>query len=335
MTIDMQSNPIVCFRCGKQYVKVKGAFWTSYAALHKGAGYIPVCKECVEDMYNTYLSQCGVAKDAVRQMCRKLDLYWSEAIFDNVEKKTPPRSLMQQYIYRLNTTTFAGKSYDDTLVREGALWNFREEEPEEEEVEEPVPQEEPKESTYVASEDVIKFWGSGYTNAMYEELEQRLQYWKGLLSEESKSDVGTEALIRQICAVELDINRDRAAGKSIDKLVTTLNTLLGSLNLKPAQRKDDNEQAYDNTPFGVWIRRFENERPIPEPDPELQDSDGIIRYVLVWFYGHLAKMLGVKNAHSKLYEDEIAKLRVERPEYDEDDDETMLDDIFGSSDSDG
>lgn len=58
--------------------------------------------------------------------------------------------------------------------------------------------------------------------------------------------------------------------------------------------------------------------------------DGIVRYITVWFLGHLCKMLGIKNTYCKLYEDEIAKMRIERPEYEDEDDETMFNDIFSS-----
>ena len=41
-------------------------------------------------------------------------------------------------------------------------------------------------------------------------------------------------------------------------------------------------------------------------------------------------MLGIKNTYCKLYEDELAKMRIERPEYEDDDDETMFNNIFNS-----
>ena len=105
--------------------------------------------------------------------------------------------------------------------------------------------------------------------------------------------------------------------------------------MKPAQQKNDTDGAMENTPFGVWIRRWENQRPIPEPDPELKDVDGIIRYISIWFLGHLCKMLGIKNTYCKLYEDELAKMKVERPEYEDDDDETLFNNIFDSDNDDG
>lgn len=330
MAIEMSSDTAICSRCGRKYSRRKGYFPVSYAILHKGIGYIPVCKECIDTMYNTYLAQCNNAKDAVRQMCRKLDLYWSESVYGIVSRKSTTRSMMTQYIAKINTVSYAGKSYDDTLSEEGVLWNFNQDIEDDSDYDN---SDIPHEQALETPKEIIAFWGSGYSDEMYHELEQRRQYWMSKFPEGTELDVGTEALIRQICSLELDINRDRIAGKSVDKSVNALNNLLGSANLKPTQQKADGDSAQENTPFGVWIRRWETQRPVPDPDPELEDVDGIIRYISIWFLGHLCKMLGIKNTYCRLYEEEIAKMRVDRPEYEDEDDETLFNDIFGGSNS--
>jgi len=225
--------------------------------------------------------------------------------------------------------SYSGKSYDDTLAEEGTLWNWGVQAVVQEtpvhSVEE-TQQDEPE-----ISDDVIAFWGAGYTPEMYESLEQRRSYWMSRFPEDYELDIGTEAIIRQICSLELDINRDRAAGRAVDKSVNALNTLLGSASLKPTQKKaDDTDSSIDKTPLGVWAQRLEYKRPIKEVDPELQDVDGIVRYISIWYLGHLCKMLGIKNTYCKLYEEEIAKMRVEHPEYEDEDDETLFNDIFCS-----
>lgn len=339
MSIEMSSDAAVCFKCGKKYSRRKGFFPVSYAIQHKGVGHIHICKDCIDAMYNTYLSQCNNAKDAVRQMCRKLDLYWSENVYDIVERKSTTRSMMTQYIAKINSVSYAGKSYDDTLSDEGTLWNFAPQ----------VVDDSGRTDTaladkahgrsssddseeYEVPDDVVEFWGMGYPPSMYQQLEQRRQYWMSRFPDGIELDIGTEALIRQICSLEIDINRDRIEGRAVDKSVNALNTLLGSANLKPTQKKDDSDASLENTPFGVWIRKWETQRPVPDPDPELEDVDGIVRYISIWFLGHLCKMLGIKNTYCKLYEAEIAKMRVDRPEYEDEDDEAMFNDIFGDDD---
>lgn len=71
-------------------------------------------------------------------------------------------------------------------------------------------------------------------------------------------------------------------------------------------------------------------RPIPEPADEWKDVDGIVKYITVWFIGHLCHMLKIDNRYSEMYDAEIHKYTVNKPEYEEDSDtEEIFDDLFG------
>jgi len=336
MAIEVAQTSVPCCKCGRAYKQRRGFFPASYAVMHKGIGFMPVCKECVDKMYNDYLIECGNSKDACRQMCRKLDLYWNEQIFHSADQRSSSRTMMSGYITKINTVNQANKSYDDTLREEGILWKFGPEEVPEvspELVSQEKPAEQPAEEKpeeIEVPEEVKAFWGTGFGGAMYLDLEQRRKYWMERLTAQGVDiDVGTEALLRQICIMEITINQDRAAGRSIDKNVNALNNLLGSASLKPAQKKEDtgSDAALAATPLGVWLYRYEQKRPLPEVDEDMKDVNGIRKYVFTWM-GHLCKMLGLKNGYSQLYEDEIARLRVEKPEYDGDDDEVFMSRLF-------
>lgn len=345
MAIEIGSGASVCCKCGTAYGHWKSAFPVSYSLLYKGTGRIPICRNCIDQMYQRYLAQCNDARHAMRQLCRKLDLYWSDGVFDQVFYKSTPQTLPSQYIARTNIAAYAGKSYDDTLADEGTLWDFAhrgkpedtEEDAGDDEAEEPAPAKESEpEEDYDVSEEVKLFWGTGLSQKDYYELEQRRKYWMSRYPNDGRDiDIGTEALIRQICNLEIDINKQRTEGKPIDKSVNMLNTLLGSLNLKPMQRGDDSVSAtLDTTPFGVGISWCEQHKPIREPSEEFKDVDGIRRYILIWFVGHLAHMLGIKNKYSRLYDEEMARLRVEGPEYADEDDVDFVYDIFKKDDGD-
>lgn len=345
MPLEMSSDRAICSKCGTAYGRRKGYFPVNYGLLYKGVGHLSICKECVDAMYDSYLAQCKDAKLAVRQMCRKLDLFWSDNVFEVVSRKSSTKTMMTQYLAKINTVTYAGKSYDDTLSTEGALWTFGEKDAPEityaAEALERAVHESDTQSESVSIEDippdVIEFWGTGYEDDpnMYVLLEQRRRYWIDNLPDGIELDIGTKAVIRQICFLELDINRDRAAGKNVEKSVTALTSLINSSILKPAQKKtEDIDAATQNTPLGVWIYRYENERPLPEVDEDLRDVNGILKYVFIWL-GHVCKMLGKKNGFSRLYEEEMHKWRVQKPEYDdEENDEEFLSDVL-SSDEDG
>ena len=327
--MEVSSGSVVCYKCGAKYKKHQGNFAASHSSSHKGVGYIPICKSCIETMYTQYLNQCNNTKDTIRQVCRKLDVYWNEDLYKLCIENRNSYPLIFQYIQRVAGIKYAGKSYDDSLSFEGTLWRF-----DKHGANKTIPTESVfnDELEIVDYDDMppipdewITFWGSGYSADMYCELEKRREYYYSKLSVSGNLDVGTEALIRQICNLEVSIAKDSAAGKSIDKSVNSLNNLIGSLNLKPAQKKNEElETELANTPLGVWLQRYETKRPLPEIDEELKDSNKIKKYVFTWM-GHLGKMLGIKNSYTKMYEDEINRLKVDKPEYDGDEEDLIID----------
>ena len=259
-------------------------------------------------------------------MCRKLDLFWSEDIFNIIEKKSTPKTIATQYISRLNAMSYVGKSYDDTLSSEGTLWSFSFNTPANDESDAKTATEDPvdgKSEEKPIPKKLINFWGDGYERDVYDTLEREYNYTKSRLPSDTEIDIGMEKLLKQVCLLEYDINRCTAEGRSTDKQINTLNTLLGSLNLKPTQKKQDElENMFGSTPMGVWIDKFEHYRPLPETPPELKRERGIIKYVNIWF-GHVLEMLGRKNPYHELYEEEMERLKVEPPAYDGDDDEVL------------
>lgn len=345
MAFEVNNERVICSRCGLAFTKRSGNFYACRASVYKGLGYLTICKDCIEQMYSSYLAQCKNAKDAVRQMCRKIDIIWNENAYDTVSARATAHTIMSQYIKHTNTLNYVGKSYDDTLLNEGTLWSF---------CDRPIPVQRkyehdmlPSENEYKdissedgqedISDDVKAFWGTGYSADAYRELEQRRASWVASLPSDAVADAGTDALIRQICSLEMDINKARASGKSVDKSVTALNALIGSIT-KMQKKQDDTDSSVNDTPLGVWLYRYENLRPLPEIDDDLKDVNHVKRYVFTWM-GHLCKMLGLKNGYTRMYEDEINRLRVDKPEYDGDDDEAfyaemMLDEPPGAEVSD-
>lgn len=328
-SIEINASSSQCRKCGTAYGRLKGNFPVSYAYLYKGQGYMPYCRECVDKMYDAYYDICKDSRAATRQMCRKLDLYWNESVYQFAELRAANRSMMTAYIARINSGSNAGKSYDDTLIEEGSLWGSLS-----------TDVNSAKSNAYVQDgvcgvgeeidPELADFWGADYSQEFLLRLDKRYKKWT---KDQGDLEPGSVSLFKHICILEETIAIDSAAGRSVDKNMNTLNTLLGSLNLKPVQKKSEVDAATENTPFGVWIDRWEHKRPIPEPDPMLKDVDGIVRYITIWFYGHIAKTLGIPNVYCEMYEREMEKMKVERPEaFDEevDDDESIFNSIFGT-----
>lgn len=169
----------------------------------------------------------------------------------------------------------------------------------------------------------VKFFGTGFEDDDYVFLEDEYLDWT---TRHECSTKAQEEIFKQICYEQLDILKAKRKGLPTKDLTKTLQDLLDTANLKPKQTKD-NTLAEQNT-FGTLIRKWENEKPIPEPDETWKDVDNIAKYITIYFLGHLCKMMGIKNTYARMYEQEMAKYKVDKPEY-EDDDEALFDAVFG------
>lgn len=98
---------------------------------------------------------------------------------------------------------------------------------------------------------------------------------------------------------------------------------MASLNVKPSQSNSD--QFTDNQSFGQLIELWEQKKPIPQPEDEFKDPDHMVMLVDGFFKGHLAKMLGIKNGFSRIYDGLMNKYTVK---YNIDEDDEQSEEIF-------
>ena len=323
-----------CSRCGKIFKRQRDNFPNTQSPLFRGnGGYLPVCNVCLEDLFQHYKDVLSDEKEAIKRMCIKFDIYWNPELYAMIDKTSTTRSRIKAYISKTNLLKYIGKTYDDTLDENKSSVHLDEvaKMVNEYGADETIlgrPVASPVQVT-LPDKETILFWGSGFTPEFYNELNLRYERWTAGL--QKPLDPGEEALYKQICIAEATINRNIAIGKNVEQAQNALNNLLGSLNIKPNQKKDEEDAlGVDSTPLGVWAKRWEDKRPIPDDDPDLADSYGVVKYISTWLYGHLSKMLGIKSIYSKLYEDEIAKFRVDRPEFEGEDDEEVFDSVFNS-----
>lgn len=310
----------------------------SHSPLYRGTGYLPFCKDCVDEMYEKYLQILGDDREAIRRMCMKLDLYWSDELYEMVANRAAsPSTRMRSYIGKTNLVKYIGKTFDDTLDEEAEearnkaqIAQVMSAQPQMTMDDDTDDMESSVLQKIVIDKEMIDFWGVGYPPDMYLELAKHYEEWT---NGQTITDPGERSLYRQLSLLEVTIARDSAQGKPIDKNVNALNSLLGSMNLKPSQKKEDVDSKLSNMPLGVGIQKWEYERPLPPTPPEQKDVLGLVKNITTWFFGHTCKMLGVKNSYCKLYENAMEELRVKRPEYEDEDDDAVLTDIFAHESS--
>jgi hypothetical protein len=167
-------------------------------------------------------------------------------------------------------------------------------------------------------ERLVHFWGKGLSDEAYEWLDTEYTDYA------SRYDVDTKTLentIKELCLTQWDIRKAREANSPVDKLEKTFQDLMGTANLKPVQETGAN--SIEQETFGTLIKKYENEKPIPDPLPEWADVDGIRSKITTWFTGHMSKMLGMNNELTTEYDKEMKKYSVERLDPSDDQDDAL------------
>jgi hypothetical protein len=291
-----------------------------YSSSDYASGKFPVCKKCLMLMATDYDKKTNTYtdnKEKTKETLKFLDLPFIESTYNSA------LSSVQAEVNERNRGT-AWQQYI-TMVQslpnwKGMRWNDSEFDFDD------ISENEEIKFNQKTIKNGKKRFGNGYSNEDYMFLESEYQDWTTRYACENKAQ---ELLFKRICCKELEIDKAQKLGKDTKELDKTLQDLMGSLSVKPSQSNSDSLADFQT--FGQLIAKWEDEKPIPEPDEEFRDVDKIGLYIDVFFKGHLSKMMGLKNAFSSLYERFIRKYTVTKPQYDEDiDSEVLFDQIFGS-----
>lgn len=292
-----------------------------YSSNKYASGLFPICKKCLIKMacdYDKKTNQYTDNRDKTMDVLRMMDLPYIDSLYQSAVSSTSEDiqdkhrgTAWSQYIVMVKSLfQYKNKTWRDSELPPDYL------DRDEEEINE----------NSRTLKQAKKRFGDGYTNSDLIFLETEYQDWIKRYACENKAQ---EILFKRICFKELDIDKAQKAGKDTKELDKTLQDLMGSMSLKPNQ--NNSNALTEAKTFGQLIQKWENEKPIPEPEGEFADVDKIGLYIDVFFKGHLSKMMGLKNAFSSLYDRFMSKFTVTRPEYKEDADTEMLfDQIFGS-----
>lgn len=305
-----QNGDYVCSMCGEHYTKQDNNFPASQSPLYiNNNAKLPVCYNCIESLFDKYAAELGGERNAIKRLCMKFDIYYSDALFDTVRNSRVSKTLIRSYVSRSGMIQYKGKTFDTSLKEMAGDDAFKFDELNEDDI--------PRE--------VLERFGRGFTPEDYIFLQNEYEDWVSRYECETKAQ---ETIFVNLSYAQLNVRKAQKSGVKVAEAIKTFQDLLGTANIKPSQR--ESAILADQNTFGTLIKKWEDEKPIPEPDPRFKDCDGIVRYISIFFLGHLCKMLGLKNTYSRMYEEEMNKYRVERPEYAEDD-EALFDAVFGKS----
>lgn len=296
-----------------------------YSDKRFASGLFPVCKKCLikeatdyDKATNSYIDN----REKTKKVFQMMDLPFIDELYTsvltNATEGVGERNRQTAYSYMITCVKslpqYSGLTWADSV--------FEDELETEKEI---------NENSRILKQAKKRF-GKEYSPTDLIFLENEYQDWIKRYACENKAQ---EILYKNICLTELNIDRKQKAGKDTKDETKTLQDLMSSLQIKPSQ--SNSNALTEAKTFGQLIQKWEDEwdggKPIPDPDPDLADIDKVGTLIDVFFKGHLAKMMGLKNGFSRLYDKFIAKYTVKRPQYDEDSDsEAIFEQLFGKDD---
>jgi len=259
-----------------------------------------VCRECCNELYQTYFAIHNNLEIALDLTCRDLDvIYDTDALTQTkshieslLSKGKKANAVFGYYKSKLSTTTKNNTGIDSFRYQDSGFNSNRLNtiEPLDENIEE-------------VDQDVKIYWGKNKDNWEYDFLENEMYRLK---TDFECPDYGMEMIMKDICCINLEIERIRQGLEKGDvtKLITSRSSLMNDGNLKPVQATgaDKNEKVS----FGVFIKKWENEDPISKTmDDEMK------RYIDTYMVGHLAKMEGLNNEATRLYDEAIKEFTID------------------------
>lgn len=315
----LKDNPLCCC-CGNEYDTQQNNFFHSESPIFAGnKGFFRMCKSCTEKYYNDLAKKFdGNAYRAMERMCQIFDIYYNAAAFAAVLEKNTDGNIMAAYIKKMQLFQYKGKTYSDTILESA---------PKSIDTVEDVQ----KQDDFSTTKKAVGAWGYGFLPEEYNTLNDMYDDWRArVVINRTK-----EALVRELCIIKLQMNA-AIRGNDIDgyiKLMKTYIDTLKSANLAPIQ--EDASAKEGEKPIGVMIKNLEDHKPVCECPPEYRDVDGIVKYIQVYYIGHLSAMLKFKNKYTEMYRAEMEKCRIEDPFLQGKNDEEVFTSMFIGGGADG
>lgn len=272
-----------CSCCGTLKSTVTG-FYISYSPVWASNDKrMNMCKDCVIEIYERYVDYYGDEIKALYRLTLLVDGYFSTSLVDvsMAQAKKTNSSLARVYFQKVNSLQqFKGKTSLDSehiSLEDGSIYEEFNKDSKEVDI---------IEDDFVVTSEIVRRWGKGMPKDDYSFLEEKYQE---LIAVYDHRNPVQRMLYENIARTQLEAEKSRRGGnlQMYEKMMSTLSKLMGDGNIKPVQ---ENSVSDDDASFGMFIKKIENEEPIPEPLEEFKDVDGFRKYINEWFVKPFARI---------------------------------------------
>lgn len=240
-----------CCRCHKTFSKAN--FYKTNSLIYTNNGYMPVCKECLAELFNYYIDKYDRnTKRAMERICMAFDIYFDEKLFftcDSLDTEV----ILGNYMKRLNMVQYKGKTFEDTLEAgftfTDLAMKFVIDDNEVDEGEEPI------DTEAIRKKDITK-WGEGYDAKDYKVLNDHYGY---LVNANPNYDSNQELFIKELCYTNMLKNK-AAVNRDVDDYRKLSEIYRKSFQQAGLKTVEDSASAEDFS-MGVNIKTIEQYTP--------------------------------------------------------------------------
>lgn len=289
-----------CTCCGNE--KPDTDYYASQSYIYKNTGKLSICKDCVWNYVILSNNENGYSIEKMKDLLQMIDKPFVQFLLDSSieEANRDNKNTFKVYMKNLGL-----KQNRELRWSNSQFENFR------------IPTSNDNSDINGSStDDVFKYWGKGYSKWEIDFLEDEMMK---LTSSFECPDYGMEMIMRDICFINLDIEKVRQerkanSGTEITKLIKTRSDLMNDANMKPIQ--STGAEGNDQITFGTLIKKWENEKPVPRP---LEDE--MKEYIDTFMVGHLAKMEGLNNELTAKYDKALSEYTINFSDINRDEEE--------------
>lgn len=262
-----------CCQCGRTYPQTE--FNKACSSLYKGIGHLPICKQCITELYETYYEKYKDKKKAIQRICMAFDLYYDDSVFKSCSYNDTT-TIIGTYIKCLNMYQYKGKTFEDTMERDSYDRYKLKKQQKLNRAEKLAAekQEAEKQAAEIPTEDIEK-WGTGFGKVDYDILNS---HYKLLKESNPNCDTNQEIFINDLCYIKMQQMKAAREGNVDDfnKLTDSYRKSFKEAGLKTTQEVNMGSEDC----WGNWTSLIEGYTPAEYyKNKELfKDHDGIGDY---------------------------------------------------------
>ena len=248
-------------------------------------GYLSICRDHCNEIFDNYFSIHNNIDIALKLTCRDLDVRYSEEALKQAQshveslmsKGKKADKLFGYYKSKLGSTSKNNEKLESFRFKDSEFENIINDQVEEE-----------------IDDDLVLFWGRGFSLDDYIFLELELSNWKQTHKCDNQAEI---TLLKEICVKILIIRNKRADKEGVSQDVKELQELFKTASVDPA-KANQASAGKSHEAFGLWVKDIEQFRPAEwyEQQDKYKDIDGFKPYLKNYISRPIENFLtGVRN----------------------------------------